>query len=108
MIGTILSMHYVGKKNWTMSVVFWVVYLISMAIVSAILTAVAPTWKIVSIVVSAAVFILLAHKWYKFDYMNSIKLFAIAFVIDIIIVYVIFAAIVGFYGILLPGWFPYL
>jgi hypothetical protein len=104
MIGTILSMHYIGKKNWAMSIIFWLVYLVSMAIVGAILNVVLPTWTLVSIVVAAIVFIVLANKWYKFNWMNAFKVFALAVVIDVIIVFVILSVLIAFLGYALPTW----
>jgi hypothetical protein len=106
MFGTAISIHFLGKKRWMPSIIFWVVYLVTMAIVSAILTAVAPQWVMVSIVVSAAIFILLAHKWYKFSWINSVKLFAVAFVIDIVLMYIIMSIVV-YLGITLPTWIPF-
>lgn len=108
MIGAILSMKYVGKKAWIPSIIFWLVYFIAMAIVGAVLTAIVPTWTMISIAISAAVFIALAHYWYKIALFESLKIFAVAVVLDLIIMLVIVAALVAYIGLTLPEWFPYL
>lgn len=106
MIGTILSLKYFGRKTWTQSIIFWVVYLIAGAIVSSILAGITSGAVVGGLVVSAAVFILLAHKWYKFPWMESLKLFAIAFVLDIVIVIILVAILFAAIGFTMPDWIP--
>ena len=82
MIGALLSIKYLGKKSWSQSLIFWIVYLVATIIATSIIS--------LGIIISAAVFILLAHYWYKFTPFDSLKLFAIAFIIDIILLFILF------------------
>ena len=82
MIGALLSVKYAGKKSWSQSLVFWIVYLIAATIATYLIP--------LGIIVAAAVFLLLAHYWYKFTPFDSLKLFAIAFIIDVILVFILF------------------
>jgi len=55
------------------------------------------------LIVSAAVFILLAHYWYKANWINSLKIFAVAFVIDLIIMYIIMTVLfAAFFSAFIP------
>ena len=106
MIGTILSLKYFGRKTWMQSIIFWVVYLIAGAIVSSILAGITAGAVVGGIVVSAAVFIFLAHKWYKFPWMEALKLFALSFVIDIVIVLLLVVVLFAVIGLTMPDWIP--
>lgn len=90
MIGSILSMKFVGHKSWKASIVFWIVYFVAMMLIGA---ATAGYIEYAGLVVSAIVFILLAKYWYKFNWFDSLKIFAVAFVIDIILIYLIVAVL---------------
>lgn len=83
MIGAIISLKYFGKpkKTWGQALVFWLVYIVAAAVLASLVP--------MGIVGSAVVFILLAHYWYHFNWFMSLKLFAIALVIDIIIVIIL-------------------
>jgi len=95
MIGTLISMKYIGKKSWSQSLVFWLVYIVATAILSSIVN--------LGIILGAVVFILLAKYWYKMDWFLGIKTFAVAFVIDIIIAVVLVGILLVAFGLALPG-----
>jgi hypothetical protein len=98
MIGSIISMKFFGKKGWKDSLIFWFIYILATIIVSAII-------PVIGVVLSAAVFIILAHKWYKFNIGMSIKLFIISFIIDIIILMVLFVFFAVSIAFLIPSIF---
>ena len=101
MIGALLSLKWFGKKSWVQSLIFWVAYLIVLAIVSSLLYMyVSPTGSILGLVVGFAVFMALAHYWYKYQWVASFKLFAFAFVIDMVIAVILF----GILAIVVPDW----
>ena len=106
MIGTILSLHYVGKKKWIPSIIFWVGYLIITAVISGLLYTVLPTASFLGIVIGFGAFMILAHYWYKYDWRMSFKLFVVAFIIDFVIAIIIVAilaiAIADFWVTLFP------
>ena len=89
MIGTILSMKFIGKKTWLQALLFWIVYIVAAAVISSIIP--------MGIVIAAVVFILLAHFWpmYGLNWWEALKVFAVAVVIDIIIVAIIFAILLA-------------
>lgn len=91
MIGALLSMKFVGKKSWKDSAIFWIVYIVVGAVIANILYTAIPQLATVSLAISAAIFIGLAHKWYHIDLWSSVKLFAVAFVIDIVIAFILIA-----------------
>jgi len=94
MFGTILSLHYIGRKRWIPSIIFWVAYLIVTAVVSGALYTIAPTVSVMGLLIGFAVFMALAHYWYKFPWEISLKLFVIAFIIDFIIAIILVAVLV--------------
>jgi len=102
MIGAILSLHYVGKKNWIQSIVFWITYIIA----GAIITAIIPATGVLSLILAALIFMSIAHYWYKFNWQISFKLFAIAFFIDIILTLVLVAILFGLIGLEWTELFP--
>jgi len=104
MIGTILSMRYIGKQPWIKSIVFWVVYLIVASVASYGLSLVSQTAGMVGFAISAGIFIALAHywKWFNFPWIKAVKVFVVAFVIDLIIIFVIFAILFAAIGFTIP------
>jgi len=83
-IGAFVSMKFAGGKPWMQALVFWVVILIIGFALS--------TQNYLGILITLAsigIFIVLAHLWYKLSWIKSIIVWFAAFVIDIIIVYVI-------------------
>jgi len=77
-------MRLIGGKPWMQALVFWVVILIIGFALS--------TQYYLGILITLAsigIFIALAHFWYKLSWIKSIIVWFAAFVIDIIIVYVI-------------------
>jgi len=116
MIGTLLSMKFIGKKSWKDSAIFWAVIFVIGIILSFIVSGVLIASLIGSIptngaepdmsamtglvvgafvliillaLVRAVIIILLAKFWYKFPWIEAIKIWAVAFVIDIIISYIL-------------------
>lgn len=76
-------MHFLGKKTWVQSLIFWAVILIigvglSMANIG-----------ILASLAGILVFILLAHYWYHLSWIWSVVVWAVAWVIDMIIIYII-------------------
>ena len=125
MIGTILSLKYFGRKGWKDAIVFWLVYLVAGAILSSIVLGAAGAafgidaqniddmdedemqdyvnantgnlgiLGVLSTIISVGLFLALAHYWYKYAWFESLKLFAISYVIDIIIVIVLVMVLFG-------------
>ena len=82
MIGAIISMKFLGGKTWLQSLIFWAaVLIIGFAIAAANI-------GILATVCSVLIFILLAHFWYHLSWIWSIVVWAIAWVIDVIIVFI--------------------
>lgn len=84
MIGSLISMKFAGGKTWMQALVFWVVILVIGFALS--------TQYYLGILITLAsigIFIALAHYWYKLSWVKSIIVWFVAFVIDIVIVYLI-------------------
>jgi len=99
MIGTLLSVHYIGHKNWKLSLVFWIVALVVGAIATSVIAYILPTVSIAGTIVGVAVVLGLLHYWYKFPWEKSIVIWAIALVIDIIIVAILVAILFAAIGL---------
>ena len=83
MIGTIVSMRYIGQRNWWESIVFWAVYLfVSTILVSLVAMA---DIQYLGFIVATAVFFVLAIKWYMIPWRQIITLWLVAIAIDFII-----------------------
>ena len=103
MIGAIISVHYVGKKPWLQAILFWFIYFILMMAISFSLLGILLI-PFIGILLSVLVFCALAHYWLKFPWIMALKLFAVAFVIDILIAFILAFALVGFsFTNLMPG-----
>jgi len=139
MIGTILSMKFVGKKGWKDSIVFWLVYLVLSTVILGVISGLVvgnvysniadfpDDWEtktpaeqqqwiennlgslgslgilgVLSIIISVSIFLIMAHYWYKFNWWDSIKIFAIAYIFDIIIVLVLGFLFFGIAILLMP------
>jgi len=92
MIGMLLSMKLVGKESWLRSIIFWAVVFV-LGIVTGIFTVLVP---FLSLVVGALIVILLAHYWYKKNLLLSVVIFAVGYVIDIVIMYLL--VLLGLYS----------
>ena len=79
-------MRLIGGKPWMQALVFWVVILI----IGFALTTTASYLGILITVFSVAIFILLAHYWYKLSWVKSIVVWAVAFFLDFVIIYLLF------------------
>lgn len=101
MIGAILSMRYVGKQSWKKSIVFWVVYFVVMAIVSALISQLGIIAGMPGIIISATAFVCLAHYWpeYKFDWFRALKVYALALIIDVILLLLVVGIIIATIGL---------
>ena len=80
MIGQLLAMKFVGKKKWTTSIVYWILAMV--------------TW----------IFVILIAKFIypKMSWQQSIKVWLIGFVIDIIILAVLWTV---FFEAYFATWF---
>ena len=88
MIGSLLSMKLIGHKTWVQSFIFWAVLLaIGVVVLSAISVALQVAY--LSIILSAGVFLLLAHYWYKLPWRTAIIVYVVGLFIDIIIIFTI-------------------
>jgi len=85
MIGALISMKFLGGKTWRQSLIFWAVILI----IGFALGAGAVVLGLLVTLISIAVFIGLAHYWYHLPWMRSIIVWAVAFVLDWVIVFVL-------------------
>lgn len=84
MIGAFLSMKFIGGKTWLQALLFWIVILVIGFALS--------TQHYLGILITLAsigIFILLAHYWYSLSWVKSIVVWFVAFIIDIVIVYLI-------------------
>ena len=97
MIGTILSLHYIGKKAWMTSIMFWLMHIVAVAIITSIL---GTTFAGLALVVYAGTFMALAFYWQHIKWIEGFKLLVIAIVIDIIAVVIIVTVL----GITLLGY----
>jgi len=91
MIGSLISMKFVGGKTWIQAVVFWVVILVIGFALS--------TQYYLGILITLAsigIFITLAHYWYGLKWTRSVVVWFVAFIIDLVIVYVIVLVFPGF------------
>jgi len=85
MIGAIISMKFLGKKKWIQAIIFWaVILIIGFAIGSG-----AVQLGIFATLLGIGIFILLAHYWYHLPWLLSIAVWFVAFIIDMIIVYIL-------------------
>jgi len=88
MIGSAISIRYVGKKPWILALSFWAVYLIiGLLFVTAIVSATSFWW--LGILFSFAIFMALAIYWMKLNIMVSAIAFAVAYVLDFVIMYIL-------------------
>ena len=103
MIGAIISMKFIGRKPWLISILFWFVYLILMSAIVFGTTGLLPI-PFLSLALSILVFCALAHYWLKFPWIMALKLFAVAFLIDLLIMAIIIFAFAGWMvGYLMPS-----
>jgi hypothetical protein len=86
MIGALLSMKFLGKKPWIQALGFWIIILI----INMALAIGASKIGIMITLLSILVFILVAHYGFKLTWILSIVVWFVAFIIDIIIVYILF------------------
>lgn len=98
-------MKYVGKKSWLDSAKFWLIYFVATLFLAYVIGRAIPTVPYVGLIVSILIFVLLAHYWYKFKWSKSLALFAVAFVIDLIIMGVILFILIMLIGFTLAGLF---
>lgn len=83
MFGSLISVHYIGKKNWMISAEFWIAYLVIGLILGMIISI-----PILVTILTIAAFFFLAMKWLRMKAGPAALMFAFAFIIDIIIVYI--------------------
>lgn len=83
MIGTILSMKFVGEKTWWQSLVFWIVYLFVSTIVVSVIAMVDVQY--LGFVVATVIFFALAIVWYTIPWRQVITVWLVAVVFDLII-----------------------
>lgn len=93
MIGSALAIRYYAHKPWIVALSFWAVYLIIGIIGISAIISVVPI-AVLGIALSLFVFLALAIYWIHLPPLMAIIAFAIAYVLDFIIMY--FLAIFGF------------
>lgn len=82
MIGSLLSAHYVGKKPWGVSAIFWAIVLVVGLVIGSVLG----VGIVVSLLLGIAVFLGVAWYYLKIHPVwLGIIMYIVAFVIDIII-----------------------
>ena len=94
-------MKFVGKKTWVLSILFWFVYFIIMMAVTYMIS-MAIAIPFIGLALSIVIFCALAHYWFKFPWIMALKLFAVAFVIDFLIIMMIVVAL----GFSITAWIP--
>lgn len=96
MIGSLLAMRFYAKKPWFLAFAFWAVYLIVGIVFGTMILNSLPTTLIFvgGIAFSFIVFVGLAIYWLRLAPMISIIAFAVAYVIDYVIMMML--ATVGF------------
>jgi len=99
MIGSLLSIWLVGKRPFLQALIFWFIYLFVMFIISFLLTTSGTILGMFSLLISIGIFVALAHYWYKFPWLISLKLWVIAFAIDLLISFIIIVLILSFVSI---------
>jgi len=92
MIGALISMHYIGKKRWykpleQSALLFWAAMLIIGITIGYLMINVQIAYLATAL--GVIIFIALAHYWYKLNWIFSIATWAVAFVIDWFIMYII-------------------
>lgn len=95
MIGAIVAMRFVGKKSWWESFVFWAVYLAVVGILTFMLMGIFPY---LGMILGIGVFVALAHFWMKFPLNEAIWLLVTAFIIDIVITFILAGAVIAAIG----------
>jgi len=86
MIGPLIAAHYIGKKPWGMSALFFVIILVIGLILSAFLG----TYLIVNIIIGAIVFLAVAWFYLKIHPLPiGILMYIVSIIINIIISYVL-------------------
>ena len=98
MIGAIVAMRFVGKKTWWESIVFWIVYIAIVGVLTAMLMGIFPY---LGLIVGIGVFLGLANFWYKIPLNQAVWLMIVAFVIDIVVAFILASAVVAMIG---TGW----
>ena len=106
MIGTLLSVKFIGKRSWMQSIIFWAVALVAGIIATSAVTFILPTFALAGTVVGIAIVLILLHYWYNFPWNKAIVIWVVAFVIDIIIAAILIGALFAYLG---PDWLtPYI
>jgi len=82
-------MRFLGKQSWTRSLIFWAVVLVLGFGIGMLLLG------IFGSLLSIIVFLVLAHYWYKLPWLKAVVVWAVAFVIDMVIMYIVFFIILG-------------
>lgn len=95
MIGTLISLKYIGKQSWRISIQFWITYLILVALLCTGVLYVIPekTLEIyvpIKIALLLIVFVLLSRMWLKMRFVRVLQLFVFALIIDTMIGLIIF------------------
>lgn len=86
MFGSLISMKFIGKKPWIQSLGFWIIILI----INMALSIGATKIGILVTILGVLVFICVAHYGFKLTWVLSIVVWFVAFVLDLIIVYILF------------------
>jgi len=89
MIGSIIALKFIGKKTWVESLFFWLVYLGANALLGGIIINNYPSSSIFLLLLSAVIFVSLAHHWFRFGWETAFKMFIVAIMIDLAISFVL-------------------
>lgn len=92
MIGSLLAIKFAAKKSWQIAIAFWAIYLIIGLFGIGIIVTAFP-FPVIGIFLSFLLFMALAVGWLKIAPMLSLISFAVAYLIDWIILF--FLATIG-------------
>ena len=98
MIGTLVSVKFIGHKNWMQSIIFWAVALVVGIIATSLTSFLSFLVPAIGLIVGVAVVLGLLVYWYKFPLSKAIVIWAVALVIDIVIVLILAIILVAFVG----------
>jgi small basic protein len=98
MIGNLISMHFLGKKSWKLSFIFWAVTFVIGIFLSYAIAIVSIPY--LSMAIGALIVLVAAHYWYNLNWVLSIEVFAVGFVVNIIIMMILIAVLGASIGVI--------
>jgi len=118
MIGSIFALKFFGGKDWNTAIKFCIAYVVLAMVILLGIYYISPTtdvtyWIVLKMVIIVAVFFAIGKFWLKLNTPILIRVFIIAFIIDMVIAFAIYGVLsINEHGVWMWDWFtenmPYL